>query len=168
MMRKLNRRGKKEAVKKRQIIIFLTTVVSFLVVLTAMSHYSSLEQKIPKRDPNEYFQFKNISALGYHPKNSSNVMRIQMLYFEFVPVGGDAHNVVIFTEGMSNPNDYYYSHIEKGKKQNVEIIFPPNCEIQIRKQQDKYPIKIRIRSDEAEGYVTLWLREEDILLSKGK
>ena len=164
-MRKLNRRRKKKAVKKRQITIFLTTVASFFVVLTVMLYYSNLEQKIPKRDPNEYFQFKNISALGCHPENSSNVVRIQMLYFEFVPVSGDAHNVVIFTEGMSNPNDYYYSHIEKGEKQSVEIVFPPNHEIQIRKQQDKYPIKIKIRSDEAEGYVTLWLREDDIILS---
>jgi len=163
MKTKRSKRPKKsKRVLSKEILAIILIAFSMVAVIVGIILYQQLPKgsKI-KKDANEYFQFLDISALA--ERVSEKVIRINYLFFKVVSVGGDAHNVVIFAEGMANPENYYYSEIKNGTEQNVEIqLF---SQIQSVKQGDVYPITIRIRSDEAEGYVTLHLKEENIIFS---
>ena len=174
MITKISKQGKKLKTKRskrpkkskkvpsKEILAIMLIAFSIVAVIVGIIVYQQLPKgsKI-KKDANEYFQFLDTSALA--KRTSEKVIRINYLFFKLVPVGGDAHHVVIFAEGMANPENYYYSEIKNGTEQNVEIqFFSP---IQSVKQGNVYPITIRIRSDEAEGSVTLYLKEEDIIFS---
>lgn len=73
----------------------------------------------------------------------------------------DVNHVVIFAQGMANPNDYYWIKITNGTTIQVEITFPYAL-ISVR-QEEGFPVTIRIYSDEAEGNVTLYLHESDLI-----
>ena len=158
---KISRRKRRERTSFKFSIILAFIVIIAIVILIILKQPSQTQKS--RMDPSEYFMFLDVSAVGYHPQNAPNIIRIRMLHFKIMPICGNANNVVIFMEGMVNPADYYYPQIKNGTEQIVEITF--SNELQIRKEEKGYPIKIRIRADEAEGYVTIWLGEEDILLT---
>jgi len=163
MKTKRSKRLKKfKRVISKEILAIMLMAFLILAVIVGIIVYQQLPKgsKI-KKAANEHFQFLDTSALA--ERVSEKVIRINYLFFKLVPVGGDAHNVVIFAEGMANPENCYYSEIKNGTEQNVEIQF--YSPIQSVKQGDVYPITIRIRSNEAEGYVTLHLKEENIIFS---
>lgn len=167
MQRKALRRNPKisKRKKRKKVSFRFLTILAFIVIIAVGMALMILKQPSQtqrfKMDPNEYFVFLDVSAFGYHPQNAPNIIRVKMMHFKMMPIGGDANNVVIFVEGIVNPANYYYPQIKNGTEQVVEIIFPN--ELQIRRGEKGYPVKIRIRADEAEGYVTIWL-EEDMLL----
>jgi hypothetical protein len=114
------------------------------------------EGQTPKIPASEYFSFSDVFAHANYQRD--DVIRIDMMQFFITPVGGDAHYVVIFVEGNYNPLDWYQPEMLNGTKVNFETQLPDP--IQLRdsddgKIDDVYPMEIRVRSDEAEGYVTV-------------
>ncbi len=160
-MKKGRKKVRKHSKNKKTAIILTAIIATIaIIVLAAYTHTDTNTEK-PKEDPNKYFQFLDAAASGYHPQNSPNILRIEMLYFKLKPIGGNATNVVIHAEGMMNPSDYFYESISKGTEIYIEITF--KSPIQIQKEGDVYPVRIKVYSNEAEGYVTLELRDEDVI-----
>jgi hypothetical protein len=153
------RKGK--STRKRNIAIAATiTIMATIIIISALNQQTKKGTNPPKQDPNRYFQFLDVSAVG--SKVSETIVRIQYLYFILKPVGGDAHHVVVIPrEGVAQPEEYYRDEIKNGTEEHFEIQF--QYQIQIHKQDDGYPITLKIVSDEAEGYVTLILKDENII-----
>jgi hypothetical protein len=95
--------------------------------------------------------------------DSNTIIRISLLYFNLTATGGAAHHVVIFAQGMTAPEDYYYDEILNGTTVSLEVQF--KYHVQSTKQEAGFPIDIRIYSDEAEGYVTLFIPESNVIFS---
>ncbi|MEM3549635.1 MAG: hypothetical protein QXN87_04010 [Candidatus Bathyarchaeia archaeon] len=160
-MKKVGKKVRKPPKNKKAAIILMAIIVAITIIgLSAYTHTKTNSEKT-KEDPNRYFQFLDAAAFGYHPQNSPNVIRIEMLYFKLKPIRGNATNVVIHAEGMMNPTDYFYESISKGAEIEIEITF--ESPIQIQKKENVYPVKIKVYSEEAEGYVTLELKDEDVI-----
>jgi hypothetical protein len=158
-MKAKTRIATKKSSKKRKIAIAATiTIMAAIIIASAIRQPTKNETNPPKKDPNEYFQFLDISAFG--TRVSQSVVRIQTLYFKVKPIGGDAHNFVI-SGTMIDPAEYWREVIENGTEEAFEVTFQSS--LQVYKKDDGYPITIKIRSDEAEGYVTLILKDEDII-----
>lgn len=149
---------KKPTQKKWLIIVLLTATVLVALVVMALLN----QQSITAYSASEYFAFTEISAVGRSiSQNNNNSILIQLLFFELTPIKGDAHHVVIFA-GMTDPQEYAYDQILNGTKMSVEIQLGHG--ISSRKQIAGYPIRIRMQSDEAIGYVTLLIPENNIIL----
>ncbi|MEM3566335.1 MAG: hypothetical protein QXK47_02870 [Candidatus Bathyarchaeia archaeon] len=150
-------RGGKKAYPKRKIaIIAIIAIMATIIIISALRQQTENTTN-PKKDPNEYFQFLDISAFG--TRVSENVVRIRVLYLKVKPIGGDAHNFAIAGLPIIF-EDYWRAEIKNGTEEVFEIEL--QYSIQLRKEANGYPIKLQIRSDEAEGDVTLWLKDEDI------
>jgi hypothetical protein len=162
-MRKGRKKVRKHSKNKKAAIILTAIIAAIAIMVLAAYTQTKTNTEKPKEDPNRYFQFLDAAASGYHPQNLPNIIRIKMLYFKFKPIGGDATNVVIHAEGLMNPADYFYKYISKGTEIDIEITF--ESPLQIQKKGDIYPVRIKIYSDEAEGYVTLELRDENVILT---
>jgi len=145
---------------KQKLAIALILIIAIIVMGIVVLHQTRNKTNQPKRDPNEYFQFLDPAAFA--SRVSQSIIRIKTLSFSLKPIGGDAHHVVIFADGMANPQDYYYLEIKNGTEVPVEIQF--SYSIQVSKKGEAYPVTLKIWSDEAEGEVTLWLRDEAIVL----
>jgi hypothetical protein len=132
-----------------------------LIVIWIIFYYNP---QTNKKSLTEYFGFSEISALATAvPGTNNTVIRISLLYFELTPIGGDAHNVVVFVQGMTDPTDYYYPEILNGTAQPQEINL--QSAIQTVKQEAGFPVKVKIRSDETgEGNITLYIPEEEVIL----
>jgi len=142
---------------KTAIAIYLIT---FVTVIAIAVYFNNTKQEKPKVKPEEYFEFSDIAAFARNSTTQKAIL-IEMLHFNLTPIGGDANHVVIFTEGMTNPEDYYYLKIQNSTTETVDITF--TSPIMSIKQDEGYPIKIRIRSDEAEGYVIIFIKPEDVI-----
>ncbi|MEM3875050.1 MAG: hypothetical protein QXU45_07965 [Candidatus Bathyarchaeia archaeon] len=155
---KTKTKGGKRAYSKRKIAI-----ASIIAVMVTIITISTIRQRTenttnPKKDPNEYFQFLDVSAFG--TRVSQNVVRIQSLSLTVKPVSGDAHNFAI-TGLPINYENYWRAEIKNGTEEHFEIEL--QYQIQLYKKANGYSIKLHIRSDESEGDVTLWLKDEDII-----
>lgn len=159
MKARTRRRPRKTASKEKLAIALTISIIAIIIIGAIILQQIKNEANTPKKNPNEYFQFVNASALAI--RVSQNIIRIKTLSFILKPIGGDAHHVVIFAQGMANPKDYYYIEIKNNTEQPIEIQFPSL--LQVTKQDNAYPLALRIWSDEAEGQVIIWLKEEDIL-----
>lgn len=73
----------------------------------------------------------------------------------------DIHHLALFAQGMANPSDYYWLEITNGTTVNVEIEFP--YAIRSVMQENGFPVTLRIYSDEAEGNITLFIKESSII-----
>jgi hypothetical protein len=147
---KKRRRSKGKSWKPWLIVVGIGLIV-VLVVVT----YNPGGQT-PKIPASEYFSFSDIAAHANYQRD--DVIRIDLMQFYLTPIGGDAHQVIIFLEGNYNPLDWYQPEILNGTKTNFETQLPQS--IQLRDSEDGkidnvYPMQIRVRSAEAEGYVTV-------------
>jgi len=157
MAKKKRIRGK----SKRTIWIALSIIV-IATILISLVIYSSRLPPSPKKAASEYFSFSDFGALARSSAGGSNsTILIEYLGFSITPTGGDAHHAVLFFPGGVDPEDYYYDRIPNGTSIFVEVNFKNY--IPSAKQANGYPIKFRIYSDEAEGYVTLVIPESDII-----
>jgi hypothetical protein len=159
MKTKKRRIAKKSSSKRKIAIVSIIAIAAIIIISPAIYQQTKKGENTPKKDPEEYFQFLNTSAFG--KRVSQNVVRIESLFFALKPVGGDAHNVAVILEGYADPLDYWRAEIKNGTEEHFEVQL--QYAIQVYKQDEGYPIKLKIRSDEAEGKVTLFLKEEDII-----
>lgn len=156
-MKTKTKKLKKSHSKGKIVIASIITIMAIIMIFSFLRQQAE-ETTSPKKDPNRYFQFLDIAAFG--TRVSQNVVRIQYLYLTVKPIGGDAHNFVI--SGLPiQLEDYWRAEIKNETEEHFEIeILNP---IQIYKKDNEYPITLHVRSDEAEGDVTLWLKDEDII-----
>ncbi|MEM0006918.1 MAG: hypothetical protein QXR89_01445 [Candidatus Bathyarchaeia archaeon] len=134
--------------RKRNIAIAVTlTIITLIIIASAIHQQAKKEANPPKEDPNKYFQFLSAEAQGEKIAGSATALKIQYLTFILKPVMGDAHDVVIFAEGMTNPGDYWYGEIKNGTETRIEIQF--SSPIRVTKQPgDLYLLEIEIYSSE--------------------
>lgn len=142
--------GKGKFTRKRKIAIAATiTIMATIIIISALNQQTKKETNPPKQDPNKYFLFLNAEAQGQKIHNSTTALKIEYLQFNLTPIGGDAHDVVIFADGMINPNDYWYQEIKNGTTQSIGIQWPVDSPIVAKKQPDcTYLIEIKIYSRE--------------------
>ena len=140
--------GKGKFTRKRKIAIAATiTIMATIIIISALNQQTKKETNPPKQDPNKYFLFLNAEAQGQKLSSSTIALKIEYLQFNLKPIGGDAHDVVIFAEGMTNPNNYWYQEIKNGTTQPIAIQF--GNPIVAKKQPDgTYLIEIEIYSRE--------------------
>jgi hypothetical protein len=149
---------KKRSSKTKWIITLV--FVAFAAVLTiSILMYRPVQS--PKKTADQYFSFSDVSALGEYVNNSTAQIKIKLLYFNFTAIGGDAHHVAIFGQGLADPGDYYYLKVANETSTLVEMQF--QFAVMSAKQEQGYPIEIRIYCDEAEGYVTLYVPESNVI-----
>ena len=147
---KKRRRSKSKSWKPWLIVVGIG-----LIVVLVLATYQP-EGQTPKIPASEYFSFSEVFAHANYQRD--DVIRIDMMQFFITAVGGDAHYVVVFVEGNYNPLDWYQPEMLNGTKVNFETQLPDP--IQLRDSADGkidnvYPMEIRVRSGEAEGYVTV-------------
>jgi hypothetical protein len=129
------------------------SVIVIAAVLIAVLAYIDSQPKPPK-DSSRYFIISDLAGV-YRPLAGGNTtILITDFAFNFTPVGGDAHNLVIFTTGMSDPTEHAFQYVPNGTSTfSGEIL--PQFGIQSRLTVGQYPINITINCDEAVGDVTL-------------
>jgi hypothetical protein len=150
------RKRKKGTKNKKRIKALL---VLFVLILFALLIVIQLQkQNISKNPPDQCFKFSNISAF-IQEKHDKTIL-IKTLYFEMTPLL-DIHHLTIFAQGMANPTDYYWLEIANGTVVNVEIEF--QFSVLSIKQEQGFPVTLRIYSDETEGYITLFIEESNII-----
>ena len=133
--------------------------IAFVVILSISIIVYDAPEPPPKKTPAEYFSFSDVAAFATSVTNST--IRIKILHFMLTATVGDANNLVIFSPGMTDPLDYYHlNDVKNGTTTPIEITFP--YDVQSVKEQEGFPIDIRIFSDEAEGKITLYIPEAQV------
>jgi hypothetical protein len=150
------RRKRRAAKTKRKWITLFLFMFALLIILIIVSQVR--QPPASKKAPNECFEFSDVSALS--ESRIANAIRIKVLFFNMT-AKCDVNHVVIFAQGMANPNDYYWIKIANGTTVQVEITFP-SALLSVR-QEEGFPVTLRIYSDEAEGKVTLYIPESNII-----
>jgi len=140
-------------------IVLFVAIVSALVIW----YNPNAPPPIPKAPATEYFAFSDIAALAERYANTDKIIRIKQLYFNIIPIGGNATNVHINPFGNTDPINYYWGKITNGTSEAVEIML--NSAVQSVKKGTMFPIRVEIYSDQAEGYVTLEIPEDSVFLS---
>jgi len=146
--------------KKKTKIAIAIYLITFVTVIAIAVYFNNTKQEKPKAKPEEYFEFSDIAAFARN-STTQNAILIEMLHFNLTPIRGDANHVAISTDGMTNPEDYYYLKIQNSTTETIDITFA--FPIKSTKQDEGYPIKVKIYSDEAEGDVTLFIKPEDVI-----
>lgn len=164
MASKARRHGR----SKRNRWMLVSAVAIFLVLISVLAYIGSLHQPrpvpIPQKDSSKYFTFSELGAYG-HPSGTNNItIVIKQLWFNFTPVEGDAHYVVIFTEGNSDPTQNTFDEISNGTSTysgDIGSYFG----IPASKTAGGYAVKVRIRCTEADGWTTLIIPENSTILT---
>lgn len=147
---------KRKAKTKRKWIALSLFVFTVLIILITISQVR--QPPASKMAPNECFEFSDVNALS--ESRTTNTIRIRILFFNMT-AKCDVNHVVLFAQGMADPSDYYWIKITNGTTVQVEITFP-NALLSVR-QEEGFPVTFRIYSDEAEGKVTLYIPESNII-----
>jgi len=115
-----------------------------------------------KQESSKYFAFSEFGAIRDAASfgGSNTTIKIIELVFTFTPVGGDASEVTVFSEGSIEPTDYFWENIPNGTLTYVDIQYAHG--ITSRKQANGYPVTFRLFSHEADGDITLVIPEEDV------
>lgn len=143
--------------------ILISAIAIFLVLISVLAYIGSLHQQaIPKKDSSKYFVFSDFGAIG-RPRGNNSIF-INQFWFNFTPVGGDAHYVVIFTEGNTDPTQHAFDEIPNGTSTYSGEI-NSNYGIVSSKTEGGYAVKIRIRCTEADGWTTVVIPENLIYLT---
>jgi hypothetical protein len=138
---------KKYTLKRKIVITTAIAVMATIILISALNQRIKKELNTPKQDPNKYFLFLNAEAQGQKLSGSTTALKIEYLQFNLMPVSGDAHDVVIFTEGMTNPKDYWYPEIKNGTTKSIAIQFAVPIRV-IKQPDDTYLIEVEVYSRE--------------------
>ncbi len=90
--------------KSNKTIVILLFVAGIFISLAIASYFNQPHgpQSLRKKPAEEYFKVLNAKVLGCEPRGE-NVWKIYLISFELQAIGGDAHNVVIQSWAMSEP-----------------------------------------------------------------
>jgi hypothetical protein len=157
-MKTSNRIAKK---RKRLKYTEITAAVLLIIAVAAalIIYYNPNPPTVTKPEATEYFSFSDLGAL-YEYKNvtgTNSVIRIKELIMTLTPVKGNATNVNIFPPGYTGPENTAALSIENGTSKSFDMAL--QLAYQSIKNGTTYPVKIKISSDQAAGYVTLQIPE---------
>jgi len=110
----------------------------------------------------DYFIFTDLGAEAESFANSSNVIKLQKLYLTAIPVGGNATEFYINPGGDTDPLQFHEPRIDNGTSHVIEAIL--QNAVQSTKNGSTYPVEIFVYCAEAEGYVTLQIPEEYVII----
>ena len=110
----------------------------------------------------DYFIFTDLGAEGERLSNSSYVLKLQKLYLAAVPVLGNATEFYIDPGGNTPSLDFYEPRIDNGTSHVIEATL--TNAVQSTKNGNTYPVRIFVYCAEAEGYVTLQIPEENVII----
>jgi len=153
---------KKGRIRKKTLVVL--TIIAVLVSIIIVGAYQSQPQ--PKKPAAEYFEIfeatVNDAEFRDPPEDqggsyqTSSILIIYGISFKLRAKLGDAHNVVIESWTSRVPNRYY-EIILKGQYGYYDESSPSPFGYFSRKEEGKFPFKVRIRSSEAEGTITIYL-----------
>lgn len=142
------------------------TYGNYTVVLTIADDNGRTDSKSApiqvRQESSKYFAFSDFGAMRDSTAfgGSNTTIKIIELVFTFTPVGGDANEVTVFSEGSVAPTDYFWLHIQNGTATYVDIQYAHG--ITSTKQANGYPVTFRLFSHEANGDITLVIPEENV------
>jgi len=142
--------------KRRNIKMFIAAAAIFVVLVSILAYVSS-QHAASREDSSQYFILSDPGAMGTS-KNNGNMLIIKQFWFNITAVGGDAHEVTIFTDGMTDPTAYTFDEIKNGTSVYSGEISSSNG-IPAYRTQGGYPVKVRIFCTEANGWITLVIPE---------
>jgi hypothetical protein len=151
---------------KRNKRVLVSAVVIFLVAISILAYIGALNQTVKPTptvqlaESSKYFAISDLAgtctASGSNKSAPVSVL-VNFFAFNFTPVGGDANDVRIFTEGMSDPleHDWEGLLIRNGTSTysgDFQLKFQIPC---YRQSDGTYTLTVTILAREAEGDVTL-------------
>lgn len=159
-----NEKAKKKSKVNKKIVIALLLIVTFSVII-ALGFYQNKAQPTQKKSAKEYFEiieatvndgeFRDPKVEEGGDYNTSQVLIIYSISFQLKAKGGDAHNVVVKSWGEAEPE--YFEKILKDTSVYVEQSSLRRSGYLSRKTEGKFPFEVKLRSDEAEGSIIIYL-----------
>jgi hypothetical protein len=154
----------KRSAKKRKMLKYAEITAAVLLIIavaaTLIIFYNPNPPTVkPKLEATEYFSFSDLGAEYESVTGTNSVIRIKTLYMTLTPVKGNATNVNLFPPGYTDATSTAAFDIENGTSKSFEI--PLQSAYQSIKTGTTYPVKIKISSDQAAGYVTLQIPENN-------
>lgn len=150
----MKKRKKKKGVNVAAYVLLVTMSV---LILTTVAFYLSRPQSpdLERKPAEDYFRVFEPTVDIAKPLNPPDFTQwiIYGISFKLQPVDGDAHNVIVRSWAMSNPEEV--GDIPKGEFEYVSIEAPYGYYGEMN-EDGKVPITISIYSEEAEGEITVY------------
>lgn len=139
----------------RNIVVFLLVVVvfGFVVYLAVLQNPPSAQTQ---KTAAEYFEVVNAAVETTGQERIEQNGTIWVIYgvsFQFKPVLGDAHGVVV--KSWANSQEQDVGDLSKGQARTVVLISPTG--LPVRQKDGKFSVTVRIDSLEAKGPLTFAL-----------
>ena len=148
MIRKRKRRKKSN---KRLVILLLVASILIILAVAAYLIQHNGPQDLQKKPAVEYFEVLNANVL-VGDLLEENTWKISSISFELQAIGGDAHNVIIQSWAMAEPQEL--ENILENESKAV-ILQSPNGQVVETNNEGMLPVIIKVTSDEAEGKITI-------------
>jgi len=151
------RRKKKRNLGKIMGILSLATVMIVLIVLSVL--YETSRPRVPRKPASEYFRFSKALAMATPTDETNRSIMISAVNFNITAVGGNATNVYAFpSQGYVRIDDTpYFEEILQG--QYARVIVEYRYKVLSTRKDEGYPVLFRISCKEAEGSVTIYVKE---------
>lgn len=150
---------RKKRIKKRKVSksLLIVSLVAGIIIIISMAWYINQQQwGFQEKSAEEYFEILDATIdYGEFRKNGTAVV-IYAISFKIKAIEGDAHYVMV--QSWAQAERYQVGTILKGEiRAVIEMMSPPPFGYLSEKNEDgKFPMKIRITSEEAKGYVTIY------------
>jgi len=148
-------RKRKRRKKSNKKIVILPLVAGVLIVLVVAIYFIQTHgpQDLQKKLAEEYFKALNARVLVGEPLEE-NMWKISFISFELQAIGGDAHNVIIKSWAMADPQEL--EDILENEFKPVLLQAPsPHGYVVEMNNDGMLPIIIAVTSREAEGKITI-------------
>jgi len=104
-----------------------------------------------------FTKYDSVYKYGFAPN-----IKIGKLYIVVIPVEGNATEFHIDPGGNTDPIDFYEPKIDNGTSHSIEATLTNT--VQSTRDGNAYPVRIFVYCAEAEGYVTLRIPVESVIL----
>lgn len=156
------RKKKKRTRINKQIVVLSVIIGAFMVAAVAsyLTQSPGVEKEpgVDKKPAKEYFKVLNATIDYAEPRYNDTAIiawEIFDISFTLQAVGGDANNVIV--QSWANAEPVELGDIQKDHSKYVTQSSPPPfgylSEIN---ENEKFPMTIRITSEEAEGKITIY------------
>lgn len=157
MVKREKRKHRKHSNKNIYIYSFFAIMIG-IIILSAI--YQTQFSQTEKLSAEDYFEIRDAIVIDADwERSTSDVLFITQISFNITAVGGDAHSVIVSTPGMISEEDWpIFSELKQDETQNVVIppFYPSSYAVRsIMTSEGDYPLRIRIDSEEASGYITI-------------
>lgn len=134
-------------------LVVLSLAIAVVIVLSAVSYYIIQFGGLENKSADEYFEILSPTVDYGEPVENGTMWKVYEMSFTLKAVGGEAHTVIVYVEGMAEPTEL--GNFLKDESTWVPIEFPrPGYLIEMN-EDGKFPIRIEIRCDEASGFITI-------------